>query len=52
VEEYAHRTLARAHRLLSGVAPLRARRPRLGDDAAPRRRFGLAFECRPPPLPA
>ena len=26
----------------------RARRP--GDDAAPRRRFGLAFESRPPPL--
>ena len=52
VEDYAHRTLARVRRLLSATPRETARRPRPLDDAAPRRRFGLAFECRPPPLPA
>ncbi len=52
VEDYAHRTLARVRRLLSVPPYETARRSRPVDDAAPRRRFGLAFECRPPPLPA
>ena len=52
VEEFAGRTLARARRLLAPVARLPRRRPLPIDDAAPRRRFGLAFESRPPPFPA
>jgi hypothetical protein len=54
VEDYAVSTIARARRIL--WAALRAQplpHPRAGDDdAAPRRRFGIAFESRPPPLPA
>jgi hypothetical protein len=54
VEDYADRTIEHARRILSAVlhieAPLHARAG--DDDAAPRRRFGLAFESRPPPLPA
>lgn len=53
VEEYAVRTLARCRCLLRRVQGFRASHPRATDDgSAPRRRFGLAFECRPPPLPA
>jgi hypothetical protein len=52
IEDYAHRTLARARRILTLPSPVRPRRARPGDDTAPRRRFGLAFESRPPPLPA
>ncbi|HEY6962471.1 MAG TPA: hypothetical protein VI408_11330 [Gaiellaceae bacterium] len=52
IEEFASRTLARARRILSAVARVRVRHGRPTDDAAPRRRFGLAFESRPPPLPA
>jgi hypothetical protein len=53
VEDYAARTLARCRRLLTAVRRLRAAHPRAtDDDSAPRRRFGLAFECRPPPLSA
>jgi hypothetical protein len=52
VEDYACRTLARACRLLTAALALPVRRVRAAVDAAPRRRFGLAFECRPPPLPA
>jgi hypothetical protein len=52
VEDYAHRKLARVRLLLSASRRERARHPRPTDDSAPRRRFGLAFECRPPPLPA
>ncbi len=52
VEDYACRTLARARRLLTAPLALPVRRARPAADAAPRRRFGLAFECRPPPLPA
>lgn len=53
VEDYAVRTLARCRRLLRGVPRFPASHPRATDDgSAPRRRFGLAFECRPPPLPA
>jgi hypothetical protein len=52
VEDYASRTLERAHRLLKAHLVPTVRRVRAAADAAPRRRFGLAFECRPPPLPA
>ena len=51
VEDYAAATLARANRMLRGAA-LPARPRIVGDDRAPRRLFGLAFESRPPPLPA
>jgi hypothetical protein len=51
VEEYAAATLAHARRILrSSSRPRRPARP--GDDRAPRRLFGLAFESRPPPLRA
>jgi hypothetical protein len=50
VESYAFATLARIHRFLPGASP--PPRPRHTDDRAPRRLFGLAFESRPPPLPA
>jgi hypothetical protein len=53
VEDYAVRTLARCRKLLGASLRLRSRHSRAtNDDSAPRRRFGLAFECRPPPLPA
>jgi hypothetical protein len=54
VEDYGARTIARARRLLTAAlspSTLRAH-SRAADDAAPRRRFGLSFESRPPPLPA
>jgi hypothetical protein len=52
VEEYAVRTIARARRILTAaLAPsTRCAHSRAADDAAPRRRFGLSFESRPPPL--
>ncbi|MGH3004195.1 MAG: hypothetical protein ACRDM1_16275 [Gaiellaceae bacterium] len=53
VEDYAERTFARVRQILSAalrIRPLPYARP--GGDVAPRRRFGLAFESRPPPLPA
>jgi hypothetical protein len=53
VEDYAVRTLARCRCLLRVVTRFVASHPRPTDDgSAPRRRFGLAFECRPPPLAA
>lgn len=52
VEEYAGLTLARARRVLRSALAERFRHARPGDDSAPRRRFGLTFESRPPPLPA
>ena len=54
VEDYAASTIAHARRILSAALRAQAaRHPRAADvDAAPRRRFGLAFESRPPPLPA
>lgn len=52
VEDYAHGALARVRRLLGAARAPRVRHARPGDDLAPRRRFGLVFECRPPPLPA
>jgi hypothetical protein len=50
MEDHAQRELARVRRILT--AALREVLPgfRPADDAAPRRRFGLAFESRPPPL--
>jgi hypothetical protein len=54
VEEYAGRTIARVRRILTAALSPSTRRAhsRAADDAAPRRRFGLSFESRPPPLPA
>lgn len=53
VEEYAVRTLDRVRELLgAALDPVGQRRPRPVDDHGPRRRFGLAFESRPPPLTA
>jgi len=52
VEDFAHRTLERVRRILTATARPRPSYARPGDDTAPRRRFGLAFESRPPPLAA
>jgi hypothetical protein len=52
VEDYAVRTMARVRRLLGAALRVGAPHPRPADDIRPRRRFGLAFESRPPPLPA
>jgi len=54
VEDYADSTIERARRILGAAFHAQTPpHPRAGDDdAAPRRRFGLAFESRPPPLPA
>ncbi len=53
VEDYVERTFERVRRILTDVL-FASRRRILGraDDSAPRRRFGLAFESRPPPLTA
>ena len=50
-EEHAEATVARAM-LWAGRAPLRVPRPRTPLAVPLRRIFGLAFECRPPPLVA
>jgi hypothetical protein len=50
-EEHAQATAARAM-LWAGRAPLRVARPRTPLAVPLRRIFGLAFECRPPPLVA
>jgi hypothetical protein len=52
VEQYAVSTIARVRRMLTAAVRLRTRYARPGHDTEPRRRFGLAFESRPPPLPA
>jgi hypothetical protein len=54
VEEYAGRTIARVREILTAALTPSTRRAhsRAADDVAPRRRFGLSFESRPPPLPA
>jgi hypothetical protein len=54
VEEYAVRTIARVQRILTAALTPSTRRAhsRAADDVAPRRRFGLSFESRPPPLSA
>lgn len=53
VEDYVKRTFARVRRILSDAlqVPQNTHQPP-ADDSAPRRRFGLAFESRPPPLAA
>lgn len=50
-EEYVQATVARALRL-AGRAALHVPRPSVLLAAPPRRIFGLAFECRPPPFAA
>jgi hypothetical protein len=54
VEEYGVQAIARVRRILTAVlgSSSRAAHSRAADDAAPRRRFGLSFESRPPPLSA
>jgi len=52
IEDFAVRTLDRVRRILAVAPRVRRRYPRPFDDTAPRRRFGLAFESRPPPLAA
>jgi len=54
VEDYAVRTIARVRRILTAaLAPsMLCVHSHAVDDEAPRRRFGLSFESRPPPLPA
>jgi hypothetical protein len=51
MESFAAQALACVRRML-GSRSLRVRRRRPVDDTGPRRRFGLSFESRPPPLPA
>jgi len=51
VESYAAAALERAYRILRAERLL-VRPSRPTDDRGPRRLFGLAFESRPPPLPA
>jgi hypothetical protein len=51
VEDYVERTFARVRRILTDALSSTSTEHRPpSDDAAPRRRFGLAFESRPPPL--
>jgi hypothetical protein len=50
VEDFAHRAIERVRRILIASVRPRPRHARPDDDSAPRRRFGLAFESRPPPL--
>jgi hypothetical protein len=52
VEDYVERTFARVRRILTGTLRVTPSNPRPSDDSAPRRRFGLSFESRPPPLTA
>jgi hypothetical protein len=53
IEAFADRTLERVRRVFAPVERVRQRHARAAnDDTAPRRRFGLSFESRPPPLPA
>jgi hypothetical protein len=52
IEDHAERTLAHVRRILNTAFRERPARFRPTDDTAPRRRFGLAFESRPPPLAA
>jgi len=52
VEDYVERAFARVRRILSDALRVAPATPRPADDSAPRRRFGLSFESRPPPLTA
>jgi len=51
-ERYARDTCARAVRLSAAAAEPRLVQPQARLDLPPRKLFGLAFESRPPPLPA
>ena len=50
IEDHAQRALARVRRILTAALREVPAGFRPADDVAPRRRFGLAFESRPPPL--
>jgi hypothetical protein len=50
IEDHAQQALARVRRILTAALRDVPAGFRPGDDVAPRRRFGLAFESRPPPL--
>ena len=52
IEDHAQRVLARARRILTAAMREVFAGFRVDADVAPRRRFGLAFESRPPPLAA
>jgi len=52
VEEFGERAIAQAHHILRAAFGDPPRHKLADDDLAPRRRFGLAFESRPPPLAA
>lgn len=52
VEDYVERAFACVRRILSDALRVTPATPRPADDSAPRRRFGLSFESRPPPLTA
>jgi hypothetical protein len=52
IEDHAERTFAHVRHILTTAFRERPTRFRPTDDTAPRRRFGLAFESRPPPLAA
>lgn len=52
VEEHAIRALDRARRMLGARLLRLPSHVRPGDDTAPRRRFGLSLDSRPPPLTA
>jgi hypothetical protein len=51
-DDFAAATLATVHRILRGRTAQPVPYHRASDDHGPRRLFGLAFESRPPPLPA
>jgi hypothetical protein len=52
VEDYAYRTFARVRRILTAAIRVAVVSFPPADDLAPRKRFGLVFESRPPPRPA
>jgi len=52
VEDYVERTFQRVRRILTHALVTSKNYHRPADDSAPRRRFGLSFESRPPPLTA
>ena len=52
VEEFGARAIEQAVSILRAAFRDAPRHPRLDEDHAPRRRFGIAFESRPPPLVA
>jgi hypothetical protein len=52
VEDYARQAFERVERAIGAVVGVGPRHVHPRDDRAPRRRFGIAFESRPPPLAA